>query len=339
MVQGFLKFARPEDMRIERVEVATLAADVTRTVGPEAEAARVSVDAVVGDPALAVDADPTMLRQALMNLAVNAVQAMPHGGTLKIYCEGAHDGRVLIKVRDTGQGIPADQLARIFDLYFTTKRGGSGIGLSMVFRTVQLHHGDIDVESTPGVGYDLHHHVAARRLSGDGRCAGPAAGALQYRYAPPRGRDGVRPDGGSPDQRLCLGPRVGAGADADAGPARGPAARRRRVPARSAAAGRAGFGRGGHRFAAPGAAGTARPAPHRNDGRGAARTADAGAGAAAVADDAERRRQRQGRSVGADPPGAGGARSSSGSSIRASTPMAGPSTTPHAASCSRPTRP
>ena len=152
VVQGFLKFARPEDMRIERVEVATLAADVTRTVGPEAEAARVSVDTTCADPALAVDADPTMLRQALMNLAVNAVQAMPHGGSLKIQCEGARDGRVLIRVRDTGQGIPADQLARIFDLYFTTKRGGSGIGLSMVFRTVQLHHGDIDVESTPGVG-------------------------------------------------------------------------------------------------------------------------------------------------------------------------------------------
>jgi signal transduction histidine kinase len=152
VVQGFLKFARPEDMRIERVEVATLAADVTRTMRPQAEAARVSVDASAADPALAVDADPTMLRQALMNLAVNAVQAMPHGGSLRFVCEVGSNGRVLIRVRDTGQGIPADQLARIFDLYFTTKRGGSGIGLSMVFRTVQLHNGDIDVESTPGAG-------------------------------------------------------------------------------------------------------------------------------------------------------------------------------------------
>jgi len=152
VVQGFLKFARPEDMRIERVEVAALAADVVRTVRPEAEAAHVVVDATSADPSLSVDADPTMLRQALMNLAVNAVQAMPHGGALKIQCENGRDGRVQIRVRDTGQGIPADQLARIFDLYFTTKRGGSGIGLSMVFRTVQLHHGDIDVESTPGAG-------------------------------------------------------------------------------------------------------------------------------------------------------------------------------------------
>ena len=152
VVQGFLKFARPEDMRLERVTLAALAADVTSTMRPEAEAARVTVDASSADESLAVDADPTMLRQALMNLAVNAVQAMPHGGSLRIHSELAHNGRVLIRVRDTGQGIPADQLARIFDLYFTTKRGGSGIGLSMVFRTVQLHNGDIDVESTPGAG-------------------------------------------------------------------------------------------------------------------------------------------------------------------------------------------
>jgi signal transduction histidine kinase len=83
---------------------------------------------------------------------MNALQAMPHGGTLRFTTEAGRDGRAVLKVRDTGTGIPPEQLARIFDLYFTTKAGGSGIGLSMVFRTVQLHNGDIDVESTPGTG-------------------------------------------------------------------------------------------------------------------------------------------------------------------------------------------
>ncbi len=152
VVQGFLKFARPEDMRIERVALAALAADVAHSIGPEAEAARVAVEIAAPDQALVVDADPSMLRQALLNLAVNAVQAMPHGGTLRFSSEAGRDGRALIRVRDTGTGIPADHLARVFDLYFTTKTGGSGIGLSMVFRTVQLHNGDIDVESTPGAG-------------------------------------------------------------------------------------------------------------------------------------------------------------------------------------------
>ncbi len=152
VVQGFLKFARPEDMRIERVSLAALAADVAHSISPEAEAARVAVEVAAPDQTLTVDADPSMLRQALLNLAVNAVQAMPHGGTLRFSSEAGRDGRALIRVRDTGTGIPADQLARVFDLYFTTKTGGSGIGLSMVFRTVQLHNGDIDVESTPGTG-------------------------------------------------------------------------------------------------------------------------------------------------------------------------------------------
>ena len=62
------------------------------------------------------------------------------------------DGRVEIRIADTGVGIPPENLARIFDLYFTTKNGGTGIGLSLVYRTIQLHNGDIDVESTPGVG-------------------------------------------------------------------------------------------------------------------------------------------------------------------------------------------
>ena len=61
-------------------------------------------------------------------------------------------GRVEVRVQDTGDGIPPEHLARIFDLYFTTKKRGSGIGLSLVFRTVQLHNGDIDVESTVGTG-------------------------------------------------------------------------------------------------------------------------------------------------------------------------------------------
>jgi signal transduction histidine kinase len=92
------------------------------------------------------------MRQALLNLAKNAVQAMPSGGKLTISGQANKDGRVELRVTDTGIGIPPENLARIFDLYFTTKSGGTGIGLSLVYRTIQLHNGDIDVESTPGVG-------------------------------------------------------------------------------------------------------------------------------------------------------------------------------------------
>jgi signal transduction histidine kinase len=77
---------------------------------------------------------------------------MPDGGTLRIACRKAARGRVEIDVEDTGVGIPPENLQKIFDLYFTTKERGSGIGLSMVYRIVQLHDGDVEVQSTPGSG-------------------------------------------------------------------------------------------------------------------------------------------------------------------------------------------
>jgi len=99
-----------------------------------------------------VNADLAMLRQALLNLALNGCQAMASGGTLRIACRTASGRRVEIDVEDTGVGIPPENLQKIFDLYFTTKEKGTGIGLSMVYRIVQLHDGEVEVQSTPGSG-------------------------------------------------------------------------------------------------------------------------------------------------------------------------------------------
>jgi signal transduction histidine kinase len=71
---------------------------------------------------------------------------------LRIQCEAARGRRVAVSFTDTGVGIKPEDLERIFDLYFTTKASGSGIGLSMVYRTVQMHDGEIEVQSTPGAG-------------------------------------------------------------------------------------------------------------------------------------------------------------------------------------------
>lgn len=100
----------------------------------------------------AVRADADMLRQALLNLALNACQAMPNGGRVRISCRTASDRQVEVSVEDTGTGIEPEHLERIFELYFTTKEEGSGIGLSMVYRTIQLLDGEIEVQSTPGRG-------------------------------------------------------------------------------------------------------------------------------------------------------------------------------------------
>jgi signal transduction histidine kinase len=93
-----------------------------------------------------------MLRQAFLNLAINGCQAMPNGGTLRLVCAPAPGDRVEVRVEDSGIGIPPEHLEKIFDLYFTTKDHGTGIGLSMVYRIIQMHDGELEVQSTPGSG-------------------------------------------------------------------------------------------------------------------------------------------------------------------------------------------
>jgi len=151
VVQGFLKFTRPEELKLQPVRLKPLFDEVVPIVQPEATRTAVALD-VDCNGVPDVNGDPAMLRQAFLNLALNACQAMPGGGTLRVKCESARDRRVAISFSDTGIGIKPEHLSRIFDLYFTTKQQGSGIGLSMVYRTIQMHDGEIEVESTPGTG-------------------------------------------------------------------------------------------------------------------------------------------------------------------------------------------
>ncbi len=151
VVQGFLKFSRPEDLRLQPVRISSIFDEIPPIVRPEAENHGVSVELTCPDSLPAVHGDAAMLRQAFLNLALNACQAMPRGGSLRLTA-GLSGGRVEVRIADTGVGIRPEDLSRIFDLYFTTKEHGTGIGLSMVYRIVQLHDGDIEVESTPGRG-------------------------------------------------------------------------------------------------------------------------------------------------------------------------------------------
>jgi len=152
VVQGFLKFTRPEDLRLQPVRVRDLFDEILPLIEPEAQKNNVRVQVDVPPDIPPVNGDAAMLRQVFMNLAINGCQAMPNGGTLRLSCGRASGNRVDVRVQDTGVGIPAEHLSKIFDLYFTTKDHGTGIGLSMVYRIVQLHDGDIEVESTKNRG-------------------------------------------------------------------------------------------------------------------------------------------------------------------------------------------
>jgi signal transduction histidine kinase len=152
VVQGFLKFTRPEELRLQPVRLGELLDEILPVI--QAEAAKTNVRVVVECPSLLppVNGDASMLRQVFLNLAINACQAMPAGGTLRLVAAPSAMGRVEIRVEDTGVGIPPEHLGKIFELYFTTRHHGTGIGLSMVYRIVQLHDGEIEVRSTPSHG-------------------------------------------------------------------------------------------------------------------------------------------------------------------------------------------
>ena len=151
VVQGFLKFSRPEDLTLQPVVLATLFDEIVPIVRPEADRSNVALTVECHDVP-DVNGDPAMLRQAFLNLALNACQAMQSGGSLRIHCAAARGRRVALAFTDTGVGIRPEHLQKIFNLYFTTKEKGSGIGLSMVYRTVQMHDGEIEVQSIPGKG-------------------------------------------------------------------------------------------------------------------------------------------------------------------------------------------
>ena len=152
VVQGFLKFTRPEDLRLQPVSVSQLFDEILPILQPEADKHHVKI-VVDAPPSLpSVNGDAAMLRQAFVNLAINACQAMPQGGTLRLLCAPASRERLEVRFEDTGVGIPPEHLGKIFDLYFTTKDHGTGIGLSMVYRIIQMHDGEVEVQSTLGRG-------------------------------------------------------------------------------------------------------------------------------------------------------------------------------------------
>jgi signal transduction histidine kinase len=116
--------------------------------------ANVQVTSSCDPPDLTVVGDEAQLEQALVALCVNAAEAMPDGGTLRVAARRAGGGEVLLEVADSGTGIAAQDLPHVFEPFFTTKpRGvGVGLGLAIVYGIVQRHGGSIDVQSEPGRG-------------------------------------------------------------------------------------------------------------------------------------------------------------------------------------------
>ena len=151
VVRTFLDFNRPVELVLEDVNVVECAAEILNLLEPEATQKGIEISLGHTDGTVVVKADPDLLRQALLNIAVNAIEAMEQGGRLQIEVEKNRE-TCSIRIQDTGPGIPPGLRDKIFQLYYTTKIRGSGIGLAMTYRAVQLHGGTIIVEGESGKG-------------------------------------------------------------------------------------------------------------------------------------------------------------------------------------------
>ena len=151
VVKRFLDFTRPPEMHQEETNLKDLLEEVLAVGKPQMDRASVKVETHFADDVPHVLADRELLKQALMNLFLNAIEAMPGGGRLSVSLERRAD-MADIEIKDTGRGIAPENTQRVFQLFFTTRPGGSGIGLASAFRTVQLLNGSIDFKSEVGRG-------------------------------------------------------------------------------------------------------------------------------------------------------------------------------------------
>jgi len=151
VVKRFLDFTRPMDIHLEATQLAKLLREVLEIAQPQLQKSNIHLAQLLPIDVPEVYVDRALLKQAVLNLVLNAAEAMPNGGQLRLVLSRRGE-MAEISVGDTGKGIPLENRQKIFQLFFTTRPGGSGIGLASTFRIVQLHNGSIDFTSEVGRG-------------------------------------------------------------------------------------------------------------------------------------------------------------------------------------------
>jgi PAS domain S-box-containing protein len=151
VVETLVDFSRPVDLRLADMDLRKLVDDVVQLASPAAEQHQVRIERQTSQEPMPVRIDADLVKQAVLNIVINGVQAMSNGGDLSIVTRREGEN-ALITIRDHGPGIAPDIRDKVFNLYFTTKKGGSGIGLAMAYRVVQLHHGSLEFTSIPEHG-------------------------------------------------------------------------------------------------------------------------------------------------------------------------------------------
>lgn len=152
ILDDFLKFARVGQLETTSTDLNQVVRDFIVFFEPQALAAHVELSPHLATDLPKVQVDVSLIRQVLMNLALNALQAMPHGGLLELQTTVSSKGMLELHLIDNGTGMDDRTLGKIFDVFFSTKPGGSGLGLPTVRKIIEAHGGDLTVQSAPGKG-------------------------------------------------------------------------------------------------------------------------------------------------------------------------------------------
>ena len=150
-VAEFLRYARPPRLKIERLPIRPLLTDLVTFLEPAFGAKKVALRLATTQEPRIIHADSFQLKHAILNLLLNALQATAPGGSV-VLTTAKDQGRLSIEVRDSGEGIPADKLERVFDVFFTMREGGTGLGLPISRRIIDEHGGSLTLSSEAGRG-------------------------------------------------------------------------------------------------------------------------------------------------------------------------------------------
>lgn len=151
IITELLDFSRPLELELVEVDINQVLSETLFLIQRDADAQGVQVKQLMAPETPPVPVDSEKLKQVFLNLLINALQAMPEGGTLQITSQ-VLDEWVEARIADSGHGVPAEDIPRLFDPFFSRRKGGTGLGLAVVHRLVEAHNGTIEVESVQDVG-------------------------------------------------------------------------------------------------------------------------------------------------------------------------------------------
>lgn len=168
VVQILVDFTRPRDLHLEDVDMRKVLEDVAVLAAPEAGRHGVRLAQEFSQEPLMVKVDPDLMKQAVLNLILNGLQAMTGGGTLTLAAHREEEA-IITEVRDQGSGIPIEVQEKVFELYFTTKKEGSGIGLAQTYQIMQWHYGSVEFDSIAGAGTTFRLRLPVLNMKGAAR--------------------------------------------------------------------------------------------------------------------------------------------------------------------------